>query len=213
MAAAPTHEGWDEFRLERTYDDMAGSYRWVSRVNDTLFGVSRLRRWVMSHASGVVLDVACGTGENFPLLTGMDRVTAVDLSAGMLEQARARAAEVGIDVDLRRMSAQALDFADDSFDTVASAMSTCTFPDPSRALEEMARVVRRDGVILLVEHGRSTVGPVAGLQDRLADRHLRQSGCRWTQDPQRLVRDAGLVVDAERTRTLGVMVGMVVRPA
>jgi ubiquinone/menaquinone biosynthesis C-methylase UbiE len=198
--------------LRDIYDGFASSYRWSSLVNDTLFGVAALRRWVLRHAAGDVLDVACGTGENFPHLRDVDRVTAVDLSPRMLDKARRRADRLGLRVDLREMSAQHLAFPDDSFDTVTTAMSTCTFPDPVAALREMVRVVRPTGRILLVEHGRSRFGAVARFQDRRAEGHYRPAGCRWNADVAALFDEAGLVVDATRTRTLGVFTAAVARP-
>lgn len=212
MVAMEARRGdeWDEQRLQRMYDDLAPSYHWVARVNDTLFGVTALRRWAMAHASGDVLDVACGTGANFPHLPRIDRLTAVDLSAGMLRRAGERAGQLDLDADLLPMSAQALAFPDATFDTVASAMATCSFTDPLAALREMARVTRPGGSLLLVEHGRSSCHPLGRVQDLLADRQYRQAGCRWNQDPQQLARDAGLTIDGMRSRTLGVMVAMVI---
>jgi ubiquinone/menaquinone biosynthesis C-methylase UbiE len=66
-------------------------------------------------------------------------------------------------------------------------------------LREMARVCKPDGQILLFEHGRSRWGWLAWIQDRTAQSHYNAAGCRWNQDPQALVRAAGLrVVEAER---------------
>lgn len=211
MSSMTDDDRYGDTDLERIYDGFARWYRWVSLINDTAFGVVSLRRWAMTRATGRVLDVACGTGENFPHLRAADSVTAVDLTPAMLEQARARAGRLGIAVDLRQMSAQSLDFADDTFDTVTTAMSTCTFPDPIGALREMVRVTRPGGRILLVEHGRSRVGCVARLQHRRAEAHYRQAGCRWDQDVMAQLHDAGLRVEATRTRTLGVFTAVVAR--
>lgn len=208
-----TDDRYDDATLQTLYDGFARSYRWQALVNDTMFGATGLRRWAMAGARGQVLDVACGTGENFRHLGSADAVTAVDLSSGMLEQAATHAARLGVSVDLRRMSATSLDFADGTFDTVTTAMSTCTFPDPVAALREMARVAAPDGRILLVEHGRSDVGWIARLQDRVAHRHYRQAGCRWNQDVAALLDTAGLRIEASRTRTFGVFAAFATRPA
>lgn len=194
------------------YDRFAGFYRWASLINDRLLGAAALRQWVMAQATGRVLDVACGTGENFPYLRAVESLTAVDLSPAMLERARARAERLGMDVDTRQMSAQALEFSDDSFDTVTTAMSTCTFPDAVAALRDMARVVRPDGCILLLEHGRSSVGWIARLQHRRAARHYRQAGCRWDQDVAALLDAADLSVAVVRSRTFGVFTAAVANP-
>jgi ubiquinone/menaquinone biosynthesis C-methylase UbiE len=203
---------FDEHDLRQIYDRFAPGYRWTALASDVPLGARALRRWVMDKATGHVLDVACGTGESFPFLPTAAAVTAVDLSPQMLARARRRADRLGRDVDLRQMSAQALDFPDGSFDTVTTAMSTCTFPDPVGALGEMARVTRPGGRILLLEHGRSRVGWIGRFQDRRAERHYRAAGCRWNQDVLGVVADAGLRVEATRTRTWGVITAVVAVP-
>lgn len=214
MDPTPTMTGrYDDTDLRRMYDGFASSYRWQARLNDALFGVTALRRWALAGASGDVLDVACGTGENFPHLRDADRITAVDLSPAMLAQAADRADRLGLAVDPRPMSAHALAFDDDTFDVVATAMSTCTFPEPERAVAEMARVARPGGRVVLIEHGRSRVGWIARLQDRWASGHYRQAGCRWNQDVSALLDRAPIAVERVRHRTLGVFTAVVARPA
>jgi ubiquinone/menaquinone biosynthesis C-methylase UbiE len=110
------------------------------------------------------------------------------------------------------MDAQSLDFPDDSFDTVISALSTCTFPDPGAALREMDRVCRPDGRILLLEHGRSDVGPIARYQEWRADAHYAKAGCRWTQEPLAVARDAGLDVVAADSALFGIVTTIEARP-
>ncbi len=210
---AADHHRYDDTDLERLYEGFAHFYRWASLVNDRVFGVAWLRRWVMGQASGRVLDVACGTGENFRHLGSAESVTAIDLSPAMLAQAKRRADQLGLSIDLRPMSAQALGFADHSFDTVTTAMTTCTFPDPVEALREMTRVLRPGGRILLVEHGRSSAGWFGRFQDRRADRHYERAACRWNQDVRALLAAAGLDIEASRERTLGVFAGIVAVPS
>ena len=77
----------------------------------------------------------------------------------------------------------------------------------------MARVVRPGGPLLLLEHGRSRVGWIARFQDRVADRHYEQAGCRWNQDVHALLADAGLRVEAMRSRTFGVFTAVIAGPA
>lgn len=212
MDTMTDHDRFDEHDLQQIYDRFAPGYRWTALASDVPLGARALRRWVMGKATGHVLDVACGTGENVPFLPPVAAVTAVDLSPQMLARARRRSERLGRDVDLRQMSAQALDFPDGSFDTVTTAMSTCTFPDPVAALREMARVARPGGRILLLEHGRSRVGWIGRFQDRRAERHYQAAGCRWNQDVLGIVADAGLTVEDIRTRTWGVITAVVAVP-
>jgi ubiquinone/menaquinone biosynthesis C-methylase UbiE len=189
--------------VEDTYDDQADTYARFDRL-DRLF-TGRYRRRQFGDATGRVLDVACGTGTNFPYVPASADLVGVDLSAEMLAHARDRLDDLRRDADLHRMDAQHLAFPDDSFDTVVSALSTCTFPDPVAALDEMARVCKPGGRVRLFEHGESDVGPVARFQRWRSDAHYEQHGCRWTQDPLDHVAAADLVVESADTSFLGML--------
>lgn len=169
------------------YADRMQRFAWLDRL-----ALGRYRRSRFGDVHGRVLDVACGTGTNFRYFPETVELVGIDVSPEMLEHARERLAASGIDGTLRKMDAQDLAFADDSFDAVVSALSTCTFPDPVAALREMDRVCKPDGTIRLVEHGRSDVGPIARYQEWSADAHYAKTGCRWTQDPAAVVAEAGL---------------------
>lgn len=199
--------------IQSEYNARADQYEKQMWFDQHVLGVARLRKQLMSQARGAILDVACGTGLNFPFFPASSRITATDLSPRMLEIARQKAAELNLNVDTKVMDAQDLEFADGSFDTVTSTLSTCTFPDPLRALQEMARVCRSSGRILLLEHGRSSWGWLAGYQDRHADEHYQaNAGCRWNQEPLDLVQEAGLqVLNSKRSR-LGIFHSIVAAP-
>lgn len=195
-------------------DSYADCAPWIDRfdwLDRRLTG--RYRRDAFEDAEGRVLDVACGTGTNFEYLPESVDLVGIDISPEMLEKARDRLDRLAIDGTLREMDAQNLAFDDDSFDTVISSLSTCTFPDPVAALEEMDRVCRPDGRILLFEHGRSDVGPIARFQDWRADSHYAHAGCRWNQEPLELLVEAELPVQEVRTRALGIITLVEARPS
>src|SRR5512147_1981217 len=81
-----------------------------------LFGVAKKRRKLFAQAVGDVLDVGCGYGMNFPYLTKADRITGIDFSPVMLEKARSLLRRLGMNVELREGNAEALDYADNTFD-------------------------------------------------------------------------------------------------
>ncbi|WP_436930220.1 class I SAM-dependent methyltransferase [Halosimplex halobium] len=191
-----------------TYADRIDRFEAVDRLV-----TGRFRRRQFGDATGRVLDVACGTGTNFRYLPADVDLVGIDISPEMLESAAATLDGLELDGTLRRMDAQALEFPDDSFDTVVSALSTCTFPDPVAALREMERVCRPGGEIRLVEHGRSDVGPLARFQEWRADAHYEKMGCRWTQEPLALVDEAGLTVESASTAFLGVITTVTARPS
>lgn len=138
---------------------------WMDRL-DWLdrYLTGRYRREAFGSAEGCVLDVACGTGTNFPYLPTTVDFVGIDISPEMLSKAERRLDGLELDGAVRPMDARDLAFDDDAFDTVISSLSTRTFPDPIAALREMDRVRAPDGRILLFEHGRSDVGPIARFQ-------------------------------------------------
>src|SRR5438067_12261544 len=122
------------------------------------------RDWVCSRARGEVLEIAIGTGRNIEHYPREIRLTGIDLSASMLEQAKRRAKDLGREADLRVGDAPALEVADRSFDTVVSTLSLCSIPDDRKAVREASRVLRPGGRFLLLEHVASPLGVVRAIQ-------------------------------------------------
>jgi SAM-dependent methyltransferase len=110
------------------------------------------RSWACSQASGHVLEVAIGTGRNLPFYPRGIQLTGIDFSPAMLEIARDRAAELGIDVTLLEADAQHLPFVDDRFHTVVCTLALSSIADPAPAIGEMYRVLHPGGQLLVVGH-------------------------------------------------------------
>lgn len=198
----------DEIRA--VYSDRAN---WMDRMSwiDRLL-VGRYRRRLFRRANGRVLDVACGMGTNVRYLPATVDYVGIDISPEMLRKAEARYDQLERGETLREMDAQDLEFPTDSFDTVISSLSTCTFPDPVETLQEMSRVCKPDGQILLLEHGRSDVGLIARFQDWRADAHYEKHGCRWNQEPLDIVSRTGLSVCGYATAMFGIITLIEARP-
>jgi SAM-dependent methyltransferase len=97
-----------------------------------------------------VLDVACGTGLiSFPMAAAVGargRVVGTDLSGEMVDTARRFAAERGVaNTRFERADAEALPFADASFDAAVCGLGLMYVPDPVKALGEMRRTLRPGG--------------------------------------------------------------------
>lgn len=100
------------------------------------------------HAGSRVLDVAAGNGN--ATLAAARRwcdVTATDYVPALLEKAKARAKAEGLDVAFQTADAEALPFADRSFDVVLSTFGVMFTPDQGKAAAEMLRVVKPGGRI------------------------------------------------------------------
>jgi ubiquinone/menaquinone biosynthesis C-methylase UbiE len=100
------------------------------------------------------LDVAAGSGAlSLPAARLGARVLAVDLSPKMLARLEARAREEGLDVQTRVMDGHALELEDAAFDIAGSQFGIMLFPDMPRALNELARVTRPEGCVLMNVYG------------------------------------------------------------
>jgi len=154
-------------RVRRIWERLAPRYdKDIRFLEKVLFAGGR--EWVCSHARGEVLEIAVGTGRNLEYYPPDVRLTGIDLSASMLDIARQRADQLRRQVDLRVGDAQALEFADETFDTVVFTLSLCSIPDDRKAVAEARRVLRAGGGLRLMEHVASPM-PVVRAVQRLLD--------------------------------------------
>lgn len=190
--------------LRRFYDKTADRYdRQISVFERVLFGGGR--HWVCSQAQGDVLELAVGTGRNLRYYPAGVRLTGIEFSPGMLKLARKAAASVRPDAELREGNAEALDFPDESFDTVACTLALCTIPDDAAAVAEAMRVLRPGGRLLLLEHVRSPLLPVRLAQRLLEPLSLRLEHDHLTREPLEHVQTAGFIVERLERAKLGIV--------
>jgi len=169
-------------RTRRLWERYAPRYdRQIARSERLLFPDGRA--WACSQASGDVLEVAVGTGLNLAYYPEGTAFTGVDLSPAMLAIARDRAKELGVDANLREASAGALPFPDASFDTVVCTVSLCNIPGDRAAIDEMYRVLRRSGQLILLDHVASDRRWVLAIERLLEPLTLRLNGDYLTRRP------------------------------
>ena len=117
-------------------------------------------------AHGELLVVGVGTGLELGMLPRDARVTGIDLSAPMLKVARERVARdlLGHVKALQVMDAAALDFPEERFDVALAPYVMSVVPDPRRVLDEMWRVVRPGGQLVIMNHFAAAGGPRAAVE-------------------------------------------------
>ncbi len=126
-----------------------------------------------------ILEVGVGTGLSLPLYPAGVRVTGIDISSEMLQQAIARKEQLQLEhVDaLHCMDAERMDFPDNSFDKVAAMYVVSVAPHPARVVEEMRRVCRPGGALYIVNHFMQSGSVMNGLE-RFMGRFSGQVGFR-----------------------------------
>jgi phosphatidylethanolamine/phosphatidyl-N-methylethanolamine N-methyltransferase len=184
-------------RIAPIYDLMEGLAE-HSRYNDW-------RRLVWSKVEGKnVLEIGVGTGKNFPYYPSGVDITAVDFSERMLRRARERARREEVKVNLLQMDAQAMEFKDDAFDSVAATFVFCSVPDPVRVLEEIRRVVRPGGKVVLLEHVLSANRIIAALMNLANPLVSRLMGPSINRRTVENVARSGLVVERVTDLSAGI---------
>lgn len=195
------HRYWD--KKSRTYD------KEMSFWEDRLFGGSRA--WACSQASGLVLEVAVGTGLNIPHYPDDVTLTGVDLSEWMLDLARVRADEHGRAVELLQADAQHLPFDDDAFDTVVCTLGLCAIPDMDAAVDEMVRVLRPGGRLILLDHIESSSRVIRGVQWLAELVTVPLGGEHFLRRPLDKVRGHGLEIEQVERFKRGLVERLVAR--
>lgn len=145
---------------------------------------------IASRADGRILDVGVGTGLELPMFRPGTRVIGVDLSEPMLKRAAGRVAEKRLAqvAGLARMDASRLGFPDASFACVVAPYLLTVAPAPEETLDELARVVRPGGEIVLVNHVSSPDGPLSALESFIGERIASLLGWR-VQFPWSIIGD------------------------
>jgi ubiquinone/menaquinone biosynthesis C-methylase UbiE len=197
-------------RVRAIQDRQAPSYdRSMDLFERLLF--KGAREWACAQLEGEVLEIAIGTGRNLPLYPAGVRATGVELSDEMLTRARARAQRLGVAVDLRSGDAQALAFADASFDTVLITFALCTIPDDRKAAVEALRVLRPGGRLVAVEHVRSPARAVRAVQRVLEPACVRFGADHLMRDPLDYLADVGFQIESAQRSKWGIAERVVAR--
>jgi phosphatidylethanolamine/phosphatidyl-N-methylethanolamine N-methyltransferase len=176
------------------------AYARYAHIYDALFGpvLQRGRKAVIEALSlrpgDRVLEVGVGTGLSLPLYPPDVRVTGIDLSREMLEKARARVAVKKLRhvEGLHEMNAEAMSFADASFDKVVAMYVVSVVEQPARLLHELHRVCAPGGEILLVNHVLSD-SPLLGAMEKSLARFSDALGFRPDFSLSDLVNGSGRV--------------------
>jgi ubiquinone/menaquinone biosynthesis C-methylase UbiE len=155
-----------------------------------------LRTGLLAQVHGEVLELGIGTGLNLPhypkTVTRLHAVDPADLLPKIVTE---RSAGQSFPIRIQHVTAESLPYDDRSFDFAVSTWTLCTIPDPVKALREVRRVLKPDGMFLFLEHGRSENEKVAAWQDRLNPvQKIIGCGCNLNRKIDQLIAQAGLKI-------------------
>lgn len=141
-----------------------------------------------------ILDVGVGTGLTLPLYPEFCDVTGIDISSDMLNQARKKVEKQALaNVTLFEMDACDLKFEDDTFDFVVATHILSVVPEPVKVVNEMRRVTKADGKLVIVNHFVSS-NPIVAKVENFFDPFFRKIGWRMDMSLEDLVTDTNLDV-------------------
>jgi SAM-dependent methyltransferase len=159
--------------------------------------VTEFRKRCVEGLRGVVVEPGFGSGLNVahypPEVT---HVYGVDPAVVGRKLAADRVSVSPVTVEHIGLDGESLPLDDDSCDAGLLTFTLCTIPDVQQALAELRRVIRVDGRLHFLEHGRSPDAKVATWQDRLTPVQRRiADGCHLNRAIVDLITDAGFALD------------------
>jgi SAM-dependent methyltransferase len=165
-----------------------------------------LREEIVPLARGTVLEIGVGAGVNFVYYdrAKVARLYAFEPNRGMLRLARMQRDRVPLDIQFLTQPGQRIPLEDGSIDTVVSTFTLCTIPAVDQALSSIARVLKRNGLLVFLENSLATDPDVRRWQRRWAAIHRRVfQGLLLTRDIPSLIIDAGFHLERLECGYLG----------
>lgn len=161
--------------------------------------MTNYRQRLLNEVSGDVLEIGFGTGLNLPHYPdAVTSLTTVDPNEGMSAIAQKRIDASPIPVKTRAISGEQLPMPEASFDNVVCTWTLCSIPNVEQALREAYRVLKPGGKFFFIEHGLSSEGNIARLQNWVTPvQKIVADGCHLNRKIDALVSEVFDQVESE----------------
>lgn len=159
--------------------------------------IEKQRKKVVPNAKGVVLEIGMGTGLNLPYYdkNNITKIIGLDPSKESNKFAKELADKNNIDIEFLQSGAEEINLPDQSIDTILITYTLCTIPELRPSLNEIKRVMRNDGKVLFLEHGKSPDKRVQKFQNFLNPVWGKVfGGCNLNRDIPSLLIESGLKI-------------------
>lgn len=150
-------------------------------------------REVVGAMTGTVVEIGPGTGANLEFYGPDVRVLAYEPNPHLHDDLRRRAAEHGVDLEIREAHAERLELDDASVDGAVATLVLCGVDDPRAVVAEIRRVLKPGARFFFVDHVAAPSGSTTRRVQALLKRPHRWmfQGCETDRDTAAVLRDAG----------------------
>ena len=147
-------------------------------------------------ATGQVLEIGMGSGFNIPFYSpNVERLFGLEPSETLKQHASKKAKIAQFPVEFVGLTGEEIPLDDHSINTVVSTWTMCTIPDMPKALAEIRRILKPDGKLIFVEHGRSPDRSIRFIQNTLNPVWKRVGGgCNLNRPIDDLIQQAGFQI-------------------
>jgi demethylmenaquinone methyltransferase/2-methoxy-6-polyprenyl-1,4-benzoquinol methylase len=159
-------------QIEQMFDNISPKYDFLNRslsLGIDVWWRKKMMRELKGLALNQVLDIATGTAD-VALATSKlkpNSIIGVDISEGMLAVGRIKVEKKGLSslIKLQKADSENLPFSENQFDAITVAFGVRNFEHLSKGLDEMCRVLKPGGKLVILEFSRPRIFPVKQLYD------------------------------------------------
>lgn len=203
-----------------TYHRVAPTYDSSVDWDEFYLGIQWLRRILLrTHACGTCLEVGAGTSRNhdhYIYNPKVQRVVLIDSSEQMLQQAKEKIQKSPSTTQFAFRTGNfhevSKSYPPHAFDTVVDTFGLCSYNDPVAVLNEMNRLCKPNGKILLLEHGQGTLQVVNDYLERHSEQHAAHWGCVWNRNLEEILDHSQVNVEIMSRYHFGTTYYVVCRP-
>jgi methyltransferase OMS1, mitochondrial len=212
--AVPTN-GEVKIDLNAVYNATANKFDKETGSAEFWSGITWRRKQLVKQADGDVLESAAGTGRNSQYYDSgkIKSLLLADRSEGMLDVCKQKCKQVmpgrlwrgKVGFVAGDLAEEGIDkkLGEGKFDTIVQTFAVCSTEEPEKLLRNLGTLVKEDGKILLLEHGKSHYNFVNRFLDNRAEPRAKKFGCWWNRDVGAIVEKSGLEIVHEKRYNFG----------
>lgn len=161
-----------------------------SSADDVHAAYGERKQAAIGSMSGTVVEIGPGTGANMRYYAAGTKVIAIEPNPIMHEPLRTKAAEHGVDLEIRTLRGEAIDVPDETADGLVGTLLLCGVDDPAAVVAEAYRLLKPGGTYFFIEHVVAPKGSRTHTVQRVLHRPHRWmfNGCEVNRDTAALLR-------------------------